>query len=306
MARTIAVGFAAATAMLLAATTTNVAAASGRLPAAGAAGLTIETAEISGGRLLIVGLAAKAGQVVTLDDVGNVSTADANGRFRFAPVWRPADCVATLVAGGRKQKVPIDHCAAVGETGKTGAAGATGLTGPQGATGATGGTGPQGATGATGPRGAAGAAGPAGSAGINGTDNLLETVSLTGTVSTSVTTGSWQFISTLPVATAAVDAGARLIAGGVAAMGASGTAFSYEFGFCHQDATNGTITPFLVRANTTAVGATGGGVADIVSATSTTTITTADTYGVGLCVYLDDGEALSVGGRFNGWFQVIE
>lgn len=306
MSRTILGSVTTATALLIAMTAADAAATNGRRPAEGAAGLTIETAEISSGQLLIVGLAAKAGQVVTLDGLGSESTADGNGRFRFTPVWRPAGCVVTLVAAGRRQNVPIKSCTATGETGATGATGATGLPGPQGATGVAGDRGRQGATGATGPRGAAGATEAAGPAGPAGT-GISEIASLTGDVSVSTATGTWQFLSPDAQVVVTVEAGERLAGAGVAVMGTSGSAFSYGIGFCSQQSPGANpLVPFGATADVLEAQATGGGAADVVSSTSFSRISQAGTYAVGMCVLLDDGEAIDVNGRTNGWLQVLE
>lgn len=271
--------------------------AAGKDPAAGTAGLTIDTAEMNAGRLLIAGTAAKAGQVVKIDGRTNEATADKTGAFRFSLRWRPDDCVVKLVAGTQQQRVLVGGCGPTGETGKTGPTGAAGARGAQGAKGAQGAQGPVGATGATGPTGAAGAAGATGAAGPDGP--IIGTINYIGIPLTAITgANAWQFLSTDNTPSSGATGYGRFTGFGSASLGTTGAAFQYELTFCYQLNSGGAITPFLDRD--TAVQVTTPSSASfqaVAAAATTTTFSSSEVYKVGMCAYLEAGENLDTGLR---------
>lgn len=138
----------------------------------GAAGLTIDTAAISGGKLMISGSAVQTpGTVIGIDGSTRTTAIKADRSFSISLRWWPPNCRATLVVGMLEQQVYIENCGPTGPAGDRGPAGAkgpTGAKGPAGETGAAGPTGPPGAPGSTGATGPAGPTGPQGATGATG------------------------------------------------------------------------------------------------------------------------------------------
>ncbi len=144
--------------------------------AAGAsgAGLRVTRVAIDAGRLVVEGLASRAGMQVAIDGTSFKTVADTKRAFAFNVLLQPANCRITLVSPKGKLPLAITGCGktgARGPTGKVGPAGpsgAPGPAGPKGDVGETGPAGPQGPAGATGPAGEVGPAGPKGDAGETG------------------------------------------------------------------------------------------------------------------------------------------
>lgn len=113
----------------------------------GTAGLVIETATITGGRLVITGTSARGGATIKIDGTRLETKAKKDKSFALEVVFVPPDCVATLVVKNKRQTVAVANC------GPEGPAGPRGPVGPQGATGARGAIGPQGPQGPQGPAG---------------------------------------------------------------------------------------------------------------------------------------------------------
>ena len=270
----------------------NGAAMAGKSPVAGSAGLTIDTAELSEGRLLIAGTAAKAGQVVKIEGRTNEATADKTGAFRFSLRWRPDDCAVKLVVGTQQQKVIVGGCGPTGETGATGPNGAPGARGAQGATGAQGARGPVGVAGATGPAGPAGATGARGTGGTNA--SVLGMIDYSGDRAVNTGAGDWQFLSASTPSGVTTGYG-RFTAFGTAALGTFGTGFEYELTFCYQADPGGAITPFLDRSTAVQVTTPSSLSFQAVATAATTTFPAGDSYKVGMCAYLETGENLDNG-----------
>lgn len=142
-------------------------------------GITISTATIAAGDLIIAGHTPSPRTAISADHRGTV-TSNRDGRFEFHLAYHPTDCTVTLEAGNLERKVVVADCAvggaaglagARGESGPAGAAGPQGPIGPEGPrgeAGIAGPPGPQGPQGAGGPQGPAGPAGPRGEAGAPG------------------------------------------------------------------------------------------------------------------------------------------
>lgn len=103
-----------------------------------ASALVVERAEISEGRLIIEGIAKRAGQMIFLEGTSLKAKADREKKFTISASFRPDDCRVTLREAGVQKSFLVADCGPVGERGPTG------LPGPRGATGATGQRGPQG------------------------------------------------------------------------------------------------------------------------------------------------------------------
>lgn len=131
----------------------------------GTPGLTLSTAALSAGRLVIAGAAAAPGVRVALTGTSFVTTADARKSFRFVLNHRTPDCRATLSTSTGSLNFVIGNCGPSGPAGAPGPVGAKGMTGPQGPVGS---MGPRGSAGAIGPAGAQGAPGPRGPMGATG------------------------------------------------------------------------------------------------------------------------------------------
>jgi hypothetical protein len=177
----------------------------GGAAAIAAANLTIQTATIQSGRLIITGTAAAAGTVVKIHGTAFQSVANSQKQFAFNVIFRTPDCIVVLTSPTGALNVLVDRCAPGvvprgawvstvtyqrgdlvyygGSTWFSRRANinkvpnipassldwqifaARGATGPQGFAGA---TGPQGAPGAQGPRGFTGIQGPPGADGDDG------------------------------------------------------------------------------------------------------------------------------------------
>jgi hypothetical protein len=161
-----------------------------------AANLTIQTATIQSGRLVITGTAAAAGTVVKIYGTSFQSVANTQKQFVFNVIYRTPDCIVVLTSPTGALSVLIDRCAPgvvprgawastvtyqrgdlVYYGGSTWFSRRTNINKvPGGQTStldwqifaARGPTGPQGVAGATGPRGLQGAQGPRGFTGIQG------------------------------------------------------------------------------------------------------------------------------------------
>ncbi|MCB1378298.1 MAG: collagen-like protein [Alphaproteobacteria bacterium] len=122
------------------------------------AAITVTTAEISGGQLVVNGTRTGTGAPpqMRLDGQFLTPIAGGTGAFSFNLVYMPPDCIATLEAirtdGGVREAldVVIANCGPAGPQGPQGNTGAVGPTGPHGP------QGPQGSQGAQGPQGTAG------------------------------------------------------------------------------------------------------------------------------------------------------
>lgn len=77
---------------------------------AAAANLTIQTATLQSGRLLIAGT-GPAGTLVTILGTSFQSRANTSGVFRFDIVYRTPSCIIPLVSGADVLSVLIDRCA---------------------------------------------------------------------------------------------------------------------------------------------------------------------------------------------------
>lgn len=300
MSRTYGVALAAA-AMLLSAGDGMAAARSKASSGKEAADLSISTAAISGGRLVIEGTAPKSGQVVKIDGRSNQTTADKTGAFSFDLAWTPPDCLVTLVAGGDTQDVLIADCAPVGATGAKGATGATGARGVQGAQGAQGPTGP---TGATGSRGAAGAAGAAGAQGPAGASSFISEAAFAGDTSVDSTKSFvWQFIGSGAGLGTVEDAdGRRVVVYGTAVVGRTGVQRRYDYQVCYQKV--GTTLVQSINAQVENI-APGGGQTQVISASAVFNPPDSGSYTIGFCAYLILDWDLDVPGKQSGWLQVL-
>lgn len=78
--------------------------------AGSAAELAIQTATIQSGRLLIVGQ-APVGTSIAIKGTSIQTVADAQGTFRFNPVYRTPSCIIVLTSGPDSLSVLIDKCA---------------------------------------------------------------------------------------------------------------------------------------------------------------------------------------------------
>lgn len=136
-------------------------------------GITISTATIAAGDLIIAGQTPAPRTAISADHRGT-TTSNRDGRFEFHLAYHPTDCTVTLQAGKLERKVVVADCAVgggaglAGAPGESGPAGATGPQGPQGPTGPAGPRGEAGIAGPPGPQGAGGPQGPAGPAGPHG------------------------------------------------------------------------------------------------------------------------------------------
>jgi Collagen triple helix repeat (20 copies) len=136
----------------------------------GRAGISLRTAAIQAGDLVIAGYAPTGRTTVSADD-RFTTISDQTGRFAFHLAYYPTNCTVTLKSGNVERKAIVENCAgsgAQGEVGPTGARGEPGPAGPQGQEGAQGPQGQQGTRGADGPQGPAGPRGEAGIAGPPG------------------------------------------------------------------------------------------------------------------------------------------
>jgi hypothetical protein len=123
--------------------------------------ITIRTAEIDKGKVVIIGRNAARDADIVWD--GNLVTkADAFGKFEFTLDYLPDDCSGVLSDGKEKQTVVIKFCGAKGDTGDKGDRGAKGDKGDRGP------KGDKGARGAKGDRGVKGDSGPKGDRGPMG------------------------------------------------------------------------------------------------------------------------------------------
>ena len=80
------------------------------LAATGTSGLTLSTAAITQGRLVITGTAASPGTVVALEGTPFRATADAQRRFSFSLDYRTPDCRVTLRTSTGTLAVLIGQC----------------------------------------------------------------------------------------------------------------------------------------------------------------------------------------------------
>jgi hypothetical protein len=132
-----------------------------------AAGITLDTAEVIEGRLVVEGMTDAPNTGVTLDGRYNTSSGS-NRRFRAALLYLPDDCIVELKTQKGKVRVVVGKCAPQGERGPKGERGERGPKGDKGdkgdkgERGAKGDAGDRGATGPQGPQGVQGAQGPAG------------------------------------------------------------------------------------------------------------------------------------------------
>jgi hypothetical protein len=161
-----------------------------------AANLTIQTATIQSGRLIITGTAAAVGTVVKIHGTAFQSVANSQKQFAFNVVFRTPDCIVVLTSPTGALNVLVDRCAPGvvprgawvstvtyqrgdlvyygGSTWFYLRANINKAPGGQTSTldwqvfAARGATGPQGLAGATGPRGLQGLQGPRGFTGIQG------------------------------------------------------------------------------------------------------------------------------------------
>jgi len=121
----------------------------------GTPGLTIGTAAIIAGKLVIVGTASSPGIEVEIDGTSFKATANSKKLFGFNVDYRTPDCRLTLTTNTGSLQLMIGMCGPQGEQGPQGIMGPTGPQGPQGE------LGPQGAgrSGRTRPAGRAGRSG---------------------------------------------------------------------------------------------------------------------------------------------------
>ncbi len=126
-----------------------------------AASLTVETAAIEGGALMVEGRTTKKNKTVTLD--GDFTTrSGGDKRFAFSILYHPGDCIVRLRQGAKRADALVANCGLEGPKGKKGARGNTGPQGVQGDRGL------KGNTGDTGAKGDQGEPGPQGSQGVKG------------------------------------------------------------------------------------------------------------------------------------------
>jgi hypothetical protein len=76
-----------------------------------AANLTIQTATLQSGRLVIVGTAQSAGTVVRIQGTSFQATANAQRQFSFNVVYRTPECIIPLASPTGVLSVLIDRCA---------------------------------------------------------------------------------------------------------------------------------------------------------------------------------------------------
>lgn len=135
------------------------------------AGLTVGTAELAAGRLVIRGTTRTPGVQVRIAGTVFRARSAADRRFLFKVDHRPDNCRVSLTTSEGTLPLLLGNCGPKGGKGDRGPKGPTGATGPAGEAGPEGETGPQGPigeTGPAGPQGAAGDTGPKGDAGPKG------------------------------------------------------------------------------------------------------------------------------------------
>jgi hypothetical protein len=139
------------------------------LSTVGTPGITIATAAIAAGRLVILGAASSRGVVVKIAGTDFVTTANNQKIFGFQIDYRTPDCRITLTAHSTPAAPALGMLELmIGSCGPTGAPGALGAQGPIGPTGPQGEPGQQGQAGPAGPPGSDGPAGPEGPQGEPG------------------------------------------------------------------------------------------------------------------------------------------
>ncbi len=79
--------------------------------------MTINTAAIEAGRLVVTGQTMLPGTSVTLLDTGDVTKSDGRRRFAFEVVHLPEDCIVDLKAGPLHERAVVANCAPKGDTG---------------------------------------------------------------------------------------------------------------------------------------------------------------------------------------------
>ena len=132
-----------------------------------ASALTVDTAKIKGGVLIVSGTTKRSGQLVKLDRKFEVTSAG-NKTYRFEVLHTPFDCIVRVKRGKKIVDAVVGNCGVRGPKGPKGAKGDkgnTGAQGPQGPQGAQGVKGDTGNTGAQGPQGQQGPQGPKGDPG---------------------------------------------------------------------------------------------------------------------------------------------
>jgi hypothetical protein len=100
----------------------------------GRAGISLSTAAIQAGELVITGYAPSGRATVSADD-RFTTISDQTGRFAFHLAYYPTNCTVTLKSSNFERKAIVENCAASGaqgELGPTGARGELGPPGPQG------------------------------------------------------------------------------------------------------------------------------------------------------------------------------
>jgi hypothetical protein len=98
------------------------------------AGISLRTAAIQAGELVITGYAPSGRATVSADD-RFTTISDQTGRFAFHLAYYPTNCTVTLKSSNVERKAIVENCAASsaqGELGPTGARGELGPPGPQG------------------------------------------------------------------------------------------------------------------------------------------------------------------------------
>jgi hypothetical protein len=133
----------------------------------GRAGISLRTAAIQAGELVITGYAPGGRATVSADD-RFTTISDQTGRFAFHLAYYPTNCTVTLKSGNVERKAIVENCAASGAQGELGPTGARGELGPPGPQGRRDPWGPQSLQGPQGHQGARGAEGPQGPAGPRG------------------------------------------------------------------------------------------------------------------------------------------
>ena len=126
--------------------------------------LTIETALIEGGRLVVTGTTQKRNRRVKLDGIYRTNS-NSEKQYEFSLLYHPEDCVIEVMRGRRTKEAIVANCGLEGERGRRGREGPAG---PQGAPGPQGDAGPQGETGPQGDQGPRGDPGPKGDKGDKG------------------------------------------------------------------------------------------------------------------------------------------
>jgi hypothetical protein len=126
--------------------------------------LTIRTAEIDQGKVIIVGRnAARDADIVW--DGKLVTKADSFGKFEFTLDFLPDNCTGVLSDGNEKDTVVIKYCGSKGDKGDKGDTGDQGAKGDKGDRGAKGDKGNRGDKGDRGTKGDKGDMGPKGEPG---------------------------------------------------------------------------------------------------------------------------------------------